>query len=124
MVTDSQLNHFAWSKRSTSCTREDLGREHRITQCVTPTLDVYQVCHYVGCCVKNESCSYQGSKWKSMDNIVGICYHLNKMLDVRSLCRLQQFCLSARQCTDASSIQHSPTAAVQNSQLPFPWAMV
>jgi len=58
-----------------------------------------------------------------MDNIVGICYHLNRMLDVRSLCRLQQFCLSARRCTDAYCIQHSPTAAVQNSQLPFPRAM-
>jgi len=31
--------------------------------------------------------------------------------------------LSTRQCTGASCIQHSPTAAVQNSQLPFFWAM-
>ena len=31
--------------------------------------------------------------------------------------RWWQFCLSARQCTGASCIQHSPTAAMQNSQL-------
>jgi len=37
--------------------------------------------------------------------------------------RWWQFCLSARQCTGASCIQHSSTAALQNSQLPFSWAM-
>jgi len=34
-----------------------------------------------------------------------------------------QYCLPARQCTGASFIQHSPTVAVQNCQLPYSWAM-
>ena len=58
-ITWSQLNHPSLSKRSTVCTRQDLGREHSILQYVTLKLDVYQVCHYVGRCVKNGSCSYQ-----------------------------------------------------------------
>ena len=34
-----------------------LEREHSILLSVTRTLYVYQVCHSVGCCVKDESCS-------------------------------------------------------------------
>jgi len=32
-------------------------REHSVLQYVTLTLDVYQVCHCVRCCVKYGSCS-------------------------------------------------------------------
>jgi len=39
-------------KRSTVCTRQDLGREHVILRCVTLTPDDYQVSHGVGRCVK------------------------------------------------------------------------
>jgi len=46
-------------KWSTVCNRQDQGSEHSILQCVTLTLDVYQVCHCVGHRVKNVSCSYQ-----------------------------------------------------------------
>jgi len=37
-------------KRSTIWTRQ--GRDHSILQYVTLTLDVYQVCHCVGRCIK------------------------------------------------------------------------
>jgi len=41
----------------TEYTRQDLGRKYSILQYVTITLDVYKVCHCVGRCVKNGSCS-------------------------------------------------------------------
>jgi len=41
------------------CMLQDVGTKHSIQQYVTITLDVYQVCHLVSCCVKNGSCSYQ-----------------------------------------------------------------
>jgi len=40
------------------------------------------------------------------------------MLDVITA-SFTTFCLSARQCTGASCVQHSPTAAVQDSELPY-----
>jgi len=54
-----------------------------------------------------------------MDSIAGASsYYLNKYYMPLSS-HLQQFCLSAKQCTSVSCIQHSQTAALQNSQLPF-----
>jgi len=44
-------------KTITVCTKR--GRKHSIQQFVALTLNVYQVCHCVSCCVKNGSCSYQ-----------------------------------------------------------------
>ena len=52
-ITWSELNHPLLSKRSTACTREDLGRQYSILQYVTTTLDVYQICYSVGRSVTN-----------------------------------------------------------------------
>jgi len=41
--TWSELNRPSLSKRSTGCTRQDLGREHSILLCVTHLLCVSQV---------------------------------------------------------------------------------
>jgi len=56
-ITWSELNHALLSKRSTGCTRQDLGREHSILLSDTHMLGVSQVCHAVSRCVKGESCS-------------------------------------------------------------------
>jgi len=56
-ITWSQLNHPSLSKRSTGCTRQDLGREHSILLSVTHMFCVSQVCHGVSCCAKGGSCS-------------------------------------------------------------------
>jgi len=47
-----ELNHPSLSKRSTWCTRQDLGREHSILLGVTHMLCVSQVRHSVSRCVK------------------------------------------------------------------------
>jgi len=46
-ITWSELNHPSLSKRSTRCTRQDLGREHSILLSVTHMLCVSQVYHGV-----------------------------------------------------------------------------
>jgi len=51
-ITWLQLNHPSLSKRSTECTSQDLE-----SCCVTHMLYVNQVCHCVGRCVKDGSCS-------------------------------------------------------------------
>jgi len=56
-ITWSQLNHPSLSKRSTGCTRQNLGREHSILLSVTDMFCVSQVCHSVSRCVKGGSCS-------------------------------------------------------------------
>ena len=56
-ITWSKLNHPSLSKRSTGCTRQDLGRQHSILLSVTHMLCVSQVCHGVSRCVKSGSCS-------------------------------------------------------------------
>jgi len=56
-ITWSELNHPSLSKRSTGCTRQDLGREHSILLSVTHMLCVSQVCHDVSRWAKGESCS-------------------------------------------------------------------
>ena len=102
----SQTIHPSPSKRSSECTRQDLGSEHSILQYVTLTLDVYQVCHCVGHCVKNGGCSSSCMESKSMDSIAGISYYLNKC-ETLWTCRLWQFALSARQCTSTSCVKQS-----------------
>jgi len=60
-------------------TKTYLEREHSILlSVITRTRYVYQVCHGVGRCVKDESCSSSSMEWKSMDCINGISYYLNK----------------------------------------------
>ena len=59
-------------------TKTYLKREHSILLSVPRTLYVYQVCHDVGRCVKDESCSSSSLEWKLMDCISGISYCLNK----------------------------------------------
>jgi len=56
-ITWSELNHPLLSKRSSGSTRQDLGTEHNILLCVTHMLSVSHVCHAVGRCVKDGSCS-------------------------------------------------------------------
>jgi len=56
-ITWSEMNHPSLSKRSTGCTRQDLGREHSILLSVNHMLCVSQVCHGVSRCVKGGSCS-------------------------------------------------------------------
>ena len=55
-----------------------LEREHSILLSVTRTLYVYQVCHGVGRCVIDGSCSSSSLEWKLMDSANGISYYLNK----------------------------------------------
>jgi len=45
---------------------------------VTHMLCVNQVCHGVGRCVKDGSCSSSSLEWKSVDSINGISYYVNK----------------------------------------------
>jgi len=62
----SELSHPSLSKRSTGCTRQDLGREHSILLSVTHMLCVSQVCYGVSCYVKGGSCfssSWSKSQW-------------------------------------------------------------
>jgi len=118
-ITWSRLNHPSLSKRSAVCTTHDLGKEHSILQCISLTLDVYQICHGVTHGIKMAALLRQGSSVKHNGH-----WDLNKCetLSNVSLIRQRHCSLSARQCalcTGASCIQHSPTAAMQHSQLPF-----
>jgi len=53
-----------------------LEKEHSMS--VSHMFYVYQVCHGIGRCVKDGSCSSSSLKWKSTDSINGISYYLNK----------------------------------------------
>jgi len=61
-ITWLELKHPSLSKLSTGCTRQDLGREHRILLSFTYILCVNQVCHGVSHCVKDWSCSSSSLK--------------------------------------------------------------
>jgi len=54
-ITWSEQNHPSLSKRSTGCTRQDLGREHSFLLSVIHILCVSQVCHGISRCVKDGS---------------------------------------------------------------------
>ena len=115
-ITWWQPNHHSLSKWLTVCTRQDLGREHSIPQYVTLTLDVYQVCHAVSCWVIDGSCSSSSVERKAngqycWDILISQQMILNDTGD--------NFCLPTTQCTGASCIQRSPTAAVQNFSTSF-----
>jgi len=91
-----------------------LEMEHSILLSVTRTVYVYQVCHGIGRCVKDGSCSSWSLEWKLMDCIYGISYHLNKCQTLSNTSQMTFFFLSGRQCTGAHAlcVQLSPTAAV------------
>jgi len=44
----------------------------------------------------------------SMDSIIEVFYHLNKMLTATKHIADNNFCLSVRQCTGTSCMQHCP----------------
>jgi len=77
-----------------------LEREHSILLSVTRTLYVYQVCHSVGRCVKDESCSSSLERML-MDCINGISYYLNKCQTLSNTSRmtLLSFRRTAHWCT-------------------------
>jgi len=89
-----------------------LERERSILLSVTRTLCVYQVCHGVGRCVKDESCSSSSLEWKLMDSINGISYCLNKCQTLSNTSHMTFF-PSGRQRIGANAlcVQHSPSAA-------------
>jgi len=61
--------------------KTSVERKHSILLSVIRTLYVYQVCHCVGLCVKDESFSesfFIKPEWKLMDSFNGISYYLNK----------------------------------------------
>jgi len=77
-----------------------LESEHSILLSVTHMVCVNQVCHGVGRCVKNGSCSSSGLEWKLMDSINGISYYLNKCQTLSNTSQMAFF-LSGRQCIGA-----------------------
>jgi len=54
-------------------------------------LCVNQVCHGVGCCVKDGSCSSSSLEWKSIDSIIGISYYLNKFSTLSNASQMTTF---------------------------------
>jgi len=100
-----------------------LEREHSILLYVTCLLHVYQVCHSVGRCVKDESCSLSSLEWKLKDCINGISYYLNKCQTLSNTSQMTLF-LSGRQRIGphALCMQHSPTAAELSTSCPPPTA--
>jgi len=78
-----------------------LERELSILLSVPRTLHVYQVCHGVGRCVKDESCSSLSPEWKLMYCINGISYYLNKCQTLSTTSQMTFFSFSktAHWCT-------------------------
>jgi len=65
------------------CTKRDQEREHGIQLPVSHSLIDHHICHGVrplGCHVKNGSFSALSMNCMSMDSIIEVFYHLNKML--------------------------------------------
>ena len=117
IITWSQLGHPSFSQESVVCTKQDWRSEYRMLPSVTIHI-VHQVCSDVGCCVKSGSCSLSSLKWKVTISTNVSCY--------QTLCRQQYylpFINTAHACTSAWCAPHSLTAAAQNSQLHFCWAM-
>ena len=111
-----QLNHPSLSKRSTECTRQNLEREHSILLSVTDMLYVNQVCHGVGRCVKDGSCSSSSlseSQWTVLMEYLTISTNASQMT----------IFLSGRQRIGALCVQHSPTAAALSINTAFKWEL-
>jgi len=72
------LRYNKWSqlsKRLTVCSRQDPWEGDLASCSILPsplTLDVYQVCHCVGRCVKDRSCSSSSIEWKSIGRLLGL----------------------------------------------------
>jgi len=65
------------------CTKQDQEREQGIQLPVSHTLSDHHICNGVkplGCHVKNGSFSLSSMNFMSMDSIIDVFYHLNKML--------------------------------------------
>jgi len=96
----SELSHPSLSKRSTGCTRQDLGREHSILLSVTHMLCVSQVCYGVSRDVKGGSCfssSWSKSQWTVLLGYLTISINVRRYQTHHRW----QFFLSGRQCTGA-----------------------
>jgi len=94
--------------------RKEIGK----VRYVTNMLHDYRVRNGVGHCVKNRSYSSPNLDWKPIDSIAGyLTFSTN--IKCYEACHWWQFYCSARRYTDAYCIQHSPTAMVQNTHLPF-----
>ena len=98
------------------CARQDLGRERSIVQCVTLTVDVYQVfdCVCLGVVlIKHRS----ESQWPVLLGYLALSTNVNCYYRIIYV----NFVFQQDSVAGASYIQHSPTAAVQNCQLPEIW---
>jgi len=97
------------------------------TAVANTALDVYQVLCLPSLSLRQSLCQ----RWEFFLWSVGVkvtwryCWDilLSQQMLVAIIVSFAIILFSARQCTGASCIQHSPTAAVLNSQSPFSWAM-
>ena len=109
-----QLNHPSLSKRSTGCTRQDLG----IHLSVTHMLHVNQDSHGVGRCVTDESCSSRSlseSQWTVLTGYLTISTNVDAIKHSTD----DNFSLKKT----ALCVQHSPTAAALSTNTAFEWKM-
>jgi len=86
-------------------------REQGIQLPVLHTLSDHHICHGVrplGCHVKSGSFSSSSMNCMSMDSIIEVFYHLNRMLIATKHIADNQFCLSVGQRTGTSCMQHCP----------------
>jgi len=119
IITWSQLNRLMFSQESSVCPKQDQWSEYSMLSSVTTHSIVHQVCGDVDLCVKSGSCSLSSLKWKVegqywKDILIYVsCY--------QTLCRQQYylpFSNTAHACTSTCL-----TAAAQNYQLHFSWAI-
>ena len=113
-ITWSQLNHPTLTKRSTVCTRQELGREHSILQYVTITHDVYQVCHSVGhgvVLMKHRSESH----WTVLLGYLTISTHLNVI--IMSFITILYFSKTVHRCILHSTQSNCCSAKLSTSFL-------
>jgi len=100
-----------------------LQREHSILLSVTRMLYVYQVCHGVSRCVKDESCSLSSLEWKLIDCVNGISYNLNKceMLSNTSQITFFSFRKTAHWSICIVCATHSNCCGAVDLLSPEPW---
>ena len=119
-ISPGQLNHPSLSKRSTGCTRQDLGREHSILLSVNHMLYVNQVCHGVSRYVEDGSCSssrMSESQWTVLTGYLTVSTNVRRY---QTLHRWQLF------FQEDSALVHCACNTVQllqRSRLAFEWKM-
>jgi len=131
IITWSQLNCPSFSQESTICTKRDQWSECSMScnRLLPHTLIIYQVCRDVDRCVKSGSCTLSNLKWKVNGQYwwdILLSQQMLAVIKVQTRCRRQYhlpFSNTAHACTSAWCVQHSSTAAAQNSQLHFFWAI-